>query len=297
MIQAIPHHGDAATIPMSAIDVRAQIRTRNGLDRDSLQGLADSIKVHGVLQPLLVTPSPEPGRYYLIAGERRLLAASMAGLAELPVMIRTGRPVDLAAAQAVENLQREDLTLADIADGLEALAKEPAFGTWKAVAKALGKSPAWVSKHRKVLQYKPQTRQAMREGYTRDLELLNALDTLERSRHADAPALLAAQLDGLADGRTTRTTVALALQQLAAKRQPTRDQAADGEGADEPGDDGQADEAPAADKVPAVRIRLDLNDAAAILRALKAHGGNAELAARFKAAIEALGPNPYGRPQ
>lgn len=145
MIRTVPDTGNAATIPLSALILRPQIRTRNGFDPESLNELAASIRANGLLQPILVTPTDETDRYFLIAGERRVLAAELAGLDEVPALIRTGTPGELATMQAVENLQRKDLAVLDLAEGLRAL--RPAYKTSKELAKALGKSAAWVSKH------------------------------------------------------------------------------------------------------------------------------------------------------
>ena len=94
------------TAPLSALSPHPQPRRR--FEEASLRALADSIRVHGVLEPLLVRPLGE-GKYEIVAGERRYRAAKMAGLAEVPV-----RVLDLSEKEArllalVENLQREDL--------------------------------------------------------------------------------------------------------------------------------------------------------------------------------------------
>ncbi|WP_243092914.1 ParB/RepB/Spo0J family partition protein [Thermus hydrothermalis] len=96
----------ARTLPLEALSPRLQPRRR--FDEASLQALAESIRAHGVLEPLLVRPV-EGGKYEIIAGERRYRAAGMAGLKEVPVVVLE---VDEKAASAIalmENLQREDL--------------------------------------------------------------------------------------------------------------------------------------------------------------------------------------------
>nr|WP_038043838.1 ParB/RepB/Spo0J family partition protein [Thermus tengchongensis] len=94
-------------LPLSALAPRPQPRRR--FEEASLKALAESIRAHGVLEPLLVRPLGE-GRYEIVAGERRYRAAQMAGLSEVPVVVLKG--LDEKAAQAIalmENLQREDL--------------------------------------------------------------------------------------------------------------------------------------------------------------------------------------------
>ena len=94
-------------LPLEALSPRPQPRRR--FEEASLEALADSIRVHGVLEPLLVRPVGE-GKYEIVAGERRYRAAQMAGLAEVPVVVLEGLDERAAAAIALmENLQREDL--------------------------------------------------------------------------------------------------------------------------------------------------------------------------------------------
>ncbi len=200
MIQPVPQHGDATTLRLAVINTRPQIRTRNGFDADSLGELAASIRTHGLLQPVVVAPRPD-GEFDLIAGERRLLAASMAGLDEVPAIVRTGTVAELAAAQAVENLQRQDLHPADVAEGLEALAS--VYPSWREVARAVGKSPAWVSKHRALLRLRPITRALMTEGHTADIELLASMNQLEKQN----PARAATLADLIAEGKAGRAEV------------------------------------------------------------------------------------------
>lgn len=83
---------------------------RKDFDTGELQILADSIREHGILQPLLVRESEyEPGKYEIVAGERRYRAAGMAGLDEVPVYIMTGDDLEVAKVSLIENVQRKDL--------------------------------------------------------------------------------------------------------------------------------------------------------------------------------------------
>lgn len=116
-----------------------QPRTR--MDEGSLYELAESIKAQGIMQPILVRPVGDPaeGRYEIIAGERRSRAAKLAGLSEVPVLVKAV-PDEAAAAMAlIENIQREDLNPLEEAQGLQRLTAE--FGlTHEQAAQAVGRS-------------------------------------------------------------------------------------------------------------------------------------------------------------
>ncbi len=93
---------------------------RKIFDEDTLAELADSIAKHGVIQPLLVRPMPD-GSYQLVAGERRWRASRMAGLTEVPVVIKELSDDEAMALALIENLQREDLNAIEEAQGIKAL--------------------------------------------------------------------------------------------------------------------------------------------------------------------------------
>lgn len=93
---------------------------RKIFDEDALAELADSIAKHGVIQPLLVRPMPG-GSYQLVAGERRWRASRMAGLTEVPVVIKELSDDEAMALALIENLQREDLNAIEEAQGIKAL--------------------------------------------------------------------------------------------------------------------------------------------------------------------------------
>lgn len=212
MIQAIPYIGEPATLPIVAIQTERQIRTRNGFDEQSLSELAASIREVGVMEPLIVRPAKEQGKYIVIAGERRLLASSMAQLAEVPVLIREATDAEAATMQAIENLQRENLALADTADGVGQLLQH--YKSPKAVAKALGKSPAWVSKHLSVTRVCASVRAILNEGLTQDAEIVLGLDKIARMKATDAFPTLNALVRDVEAGTITREKVRLALQRL-----------------------------------------------------------------------------------
>ena len=111
---------------------------RKHFDEQALSELADSIAKHGVIQPLLVRPMHD-GSYQLVAGERRWRASRLAGLTEVPVVIRELSDEDSMAIALIENLQREDLNPVEEAQGLKALMETLSL-TQEEVAEKLGKS-------------------------------------------------------------------------------------------------------------------------------------------------------------
>ncbi len=123
-------------IPLEEIEPNAgQPRKEIG----DLQGLTDSVREKGVLEPLLVRFMPESGKYMIISGERRYLAARAAGLSELPCIEKDVDDAETLELALIENLQRKDLTPFEEADGLHALAGR--FGlTHEEIAKKVGKS-------------------------------------------------------------------------------------------------------------------------------------------------------------
>ncbi len=118
-----------------------QPRTR--MDEASLDDLAQSIKEHGIMQPVLVRPV-DGGRFEIIAGERRWRAAERAGLKEVPALVKAVPDASALAIGLIENIQREDLNPLEQANGLARLIDE--FGlTHDAVAKAIGRSRSAVT--------------------------------------------------------------------------------------------------------------------------------------------------------
>lgn len=158
---------------------------RREFDETHLKSLADSIRQYGVLQALVVTRNEvEKGdggigvEYELVAGERRLRAAKLAGLQQVPVLIRTGEETDLMKLELaiIENIQREDLNPVDRARAFERLVKEFSF-THAQVGKKVGKSREYVSNTLRILTLPEFMLEALSEGkitegHTRPLMML-----------------------------------------------------------------------------------------------------------------------------
>jgi ParB family chromosome partitioning protein len=133
--------GEPNTLPLTEL-VPGMYQPRTRMDEGALYELAESIKAQGIMQPILVRKlesGPNAGKYEIIAGERRSRAAKLAGLDEVPVLVRNV-PNEAAAAMAlIENIQREDLNPLEEAQGLNRLIKE--FGlTHELAAQAVGRS-------------------------------------------------------------------------------------------------------------------------------------------------------------
>jgi ParB family transcriptional regulator, chromosome partitioning protein len=140
---------------------------RRQLDETRLGELADSIREHGVLQPLVVTPLPRsadgPPRYRLVAGERRWQAAKIAGLVRAPVVVRDVTPRELLELALVENVQREDLNPLETATAYHQLAEE--FGlTQEQIGRRVGKSRFAVANTLRLLHLPAAVQQALLEG-------------------------------------------------------------------------------------------------------------------------------------
>lgn len=133
---------DAVKLSINEIEPdRAQ--PRKNFDDEALLELSESISRHGVLQPLLVRPIPDGG-YQIVAGERRWRAARMAGLTEVPVIIRELDNAQAAQLSLVENLQREDLNPVEEALGYKRLTDEFSY-TQDQAAEVVGKSRSAVA--------------------------------------------------------------------------------------------------------------------------------------------------------
>lgn len=161
-----PSTSNAAQQTLQISALRAgRYQPRQAMDPESLQELADSIRAQGIMQPLLVRPIGVSGRpaggtdYEIIAGERRFRAAQLAGLKEVPVIVREVDDQAALAMALIENLQREDLTALEEAQGIDRLIRE--FGlTHELAAKAVGRSRSATTNLLRLLQL-PVAVQAM----------------------------------------------------------------------------------------------------------------------------------------
>ena len=128
---------DLRRIPVDLVD-RNPRQPRSQFDDATLQGLADSVKARGVLQPILVRPLPS-GRYELIAGERRWRAAQLAALEEIPALVRDRDDAEALEVALIENMAREDLNPVEEARACAALVEELGL-TREDVGRRVGRS-------------------------------------------------------------------------------------------------------------------------------------------------------------
>ena len=179
---------------MLADMVAGQYQPRTHMDEGALYELAESIKVQGIMQPILVrrlASGANAGKYEIIAGERRFRAAKLAGLDNVPVLVRDV-PDEAAAAMAlIENMQREDLNPLEEAHGLQRLIKE--FGlTHETAAQAVGRSRSAASNLLRLLNLSEPVQTMLMAG---DLDMghARALLALDRATQITAANQIAAK--------------------------------------------------------------------------------------------------------
>jgi ParB family chromosome partitioning protein len=135
---------------------------RKHFDEEALKELADSIAMHGVIQPLLVRPLSDGG-YQLIAGERRWRASRMAGLSQVPVVVREMTDEEAMELALIENLQREDLNPIEEAEGFKLLMDTYSF-TQEQAAEKVGKSRPAVANALRLLALPQEVLDMVKEG-------------------------------------------------------------------------------------------------------------------------------------
>jgi ParB family chromosome partitioning protein len=163
-----------ASLPVDLLQ-RGKYQPRVDMRSETLGELANSIKSRGLVQPILVRPLPRPNpgesqRYEIIAGERRWRAAQIAGLADIPAVIRDVPDEDAVAMALIENIQREDLNPLEEARALLRLIEE--FGlTHQAAAEAVGRSRAAVSNLLRLMELTDEVKELLE---TRQIEMGHA---------------------------------------------------------------------------------------------------------------------------
>lgn len=155
---------DSSKLRQLALDLlqRGKYQPRTHMDQDALNELAESIRVQGVVQPIVARPIAE-GRYEIVAGERRWRAAQIAGLDTIPAIVRDIPDEAAIAVALIENIQRENLNPVEEANALKRLADE--FGlTHEQVAQHVGRSRVMVSNLLRLLTLNPEVRQFLEKG-------------------------------------------------------------------------------------------------------------------------------------
>lgn len=190
--------GDLARLPLDSLQ-RGRYQPRVDMRPESLDELASSIRAQGVIQPVVVRPLEMPGapataplRYEIIAGERRWRAARIAGLKEIPAIIRRVADDAAIAMALIENIQRENLNPLEEARALDRLIRE--FGlTHQQAADSVGRSRATVSNLLRLLELAPEVAERLEQ---RELEMGHAralLGLATRGQQAEAAATVVQQ--------------------------------------------------------------------------------------------------------
>src|ERR1700742_1094951 len=203
-----------SAIPIDQIDANP-FQPRSDFDTGELESLADSIRVQGVLQPILVRSHPTtPERFQIVAGERRFRAAMLVGLTEIPAILRDMDDSDAAVVALVENLQRQDLNAIEEAEGYQRLLVD--FGlTHESLGYAVSKSRSHIGNTIRLLRLPEPVLKDVRSG---SLSSGHARALI----NAPNPESLADQV--LKRGMSVRQTEVLVNKAIAARgapRQPT----------------------------------------------------------------------------
>ncbi len=182
----VANDGISTTLALDAL-VPGVYQPRTRMDEGALYELAESIKVQGIMQPILVRQlheGPNAGKYEIIAGERRFRASRLAGLDRVPVLVRDVPNESAAAMALIENIQREDLNPLEEAQGLQRLIKE--FGlTHETAAQAVGRSRSAASNLLRLLNLAEPVQTMLMAG---DLDMghARALLSLDRATQITA---------------------------------------------------------------------------------------------------------------
>jgi ParB family transcriptional regulator, chromosome partitioning protein len=162
-VQAPPQGAAVRQVPLDLLEPNP-FQPRSSIDPTALEELTQSIRLRGVLQPLLVRPRPGTAdRYQIVAGERRWRAAGAAGLHEVPALVHEMTDTEAAAVALVENLQRQDLNAMDEAEGYDRLVTQFEF-TQEALGQAVGKSRSHIANTLRLLNLPLAVKEALRKG-------------------------------------------------------------------------------------------------------------------------------------
>ena len=205
-----PSSSGSLSVPISQVE-NCSSQPRKHFDEDALQDLADSIREHGIIQPLTVRKLSS-GYYQIIAGERRWRAARIAGLREVPVIVVEADDRKAAELAMIENLQREDLNPMEEAAGYQTLIEQYHM-TQEEAAKRVGKSRSAVTNAIRLLSLCPPLRTMVEEG---KLSAGHARALLPLSPTLQVKAAAAV----LSGGLSVRQTEALAKKLAAQRKEP-----------------------------------------------------------------------------
>jgi ParB family chromosome partitioning protein len=197
-------------LAISDID-KNPFQTRYVEDDDALEELADSIKANGVVQPIVVRPAEESGRYILILGERRLHASKKIGKTHIPALVRRVSEQQAAEMTIVENLQREDLSPLEQAEAFRVLSNKFSL-TQQEIAQRVGLSRTSITNYMRLLKLPREVMQLLAEkrlNFAQAKELLKlgendriaeaALYAVKKGMNVEQIEMLVLRMDGLLD--------------------------------------------------------------------------------------------------
>lgn len=168
-----------SVLAIDEIDVKDQVRKVFDGEDSTIAELAESIKVHGVMQPVIVRPADGDKPYELVAGERRLRASILAGLASIPAMVRELDDDSARSVQLAENTHRLNLAQLELAAELQRDFEELGEDIEALMAKRQ-KSRAWISKLLSLNSLGEQATRVLVENVSADLEVINTVKQVEK---------------------------------------------------------------------------------------------------------------------
>ncbi len=207
---------NTATLPLSEI-APDKGQPRKNFDDEALTELASSIAEHGVLQPIVVRPSPT-GEYQIVAGERRWRAARLAGLTEIPVVIREITDAQAMEIALIENLQREDLDPVEEAMGYQQLMERCGY-TQEAAAVRLSKSRSAVANSLRLLNLPQVVQELLRTG---QLSAGHAKALLSLPRPAEQEAAAASIIQNGMNVRQAEALCKKMMREPRSRKEPAR---------------------------------------------------------------------------
>ncbi len=184
--------GELRMLPVDLLQ-RGRYQPRTGMNSEALEELANSIRAQGVVQPIVVRELEQRGHYEIIAGERRWRAAQLAGLHEIPAVIREVPDQAAIAMALIENIQREELNPMEEAQALQRLIEEFTL-THQEAANAVGRSRAAVSNLLRLLALNDDVKRLLENG---DLEMGHARALLGLSGEQQSEAARQVEARGL----------------------------------------------------------------------------------------------------
>ncbi len=184
--------GELRPLPVDLLQ-RGRYQPRTGMNGEALEELANSIRAQGVVQPIVVRELETSGRYEIIAGERRWRAAQLAGLHEIPAIIRKVPDQAAIAMALIENIQREELNPMEEAQALQRLIEEFSL-THQEAAEAVGRSRAAVSNLLRLLSLNEDVKRLLENG---DIEMGHARALLGLSGEQQSEAARLVENRGL----------------------------------------------------------------------------------------------------